>query len=290
MRQADGRGTRAEGVCEKGAPADERDDGQDALDAIGLVGTLGAVLSYVLVYAFRLGEAMRYRFDPSLITVSVNDFLTTLIPMAACVIYYALAFLLIRDLKGASRASRALGVSLPAPATTLLATLLCLLPVGLALPVSAVQSSMWVSLVIAAASALLVMGAIVRVTLRVSPLRWASGVLRRGGRSINRQPSRVGPALGVAFALVLGFFVFAGYTNQLDFSGSHSLVLRDTSDSEALAVLALFDGNRAVVRPAVPAGEQGAYQVDLSEPYRVVYVTDGYEVTSARGITVVDDT
>ena len=94
--------------------------------AIGLMGTLGAVFSYLLVYIFRLGEAMRYRFDPSLITVSINDFLTVLIPIAAFLVYLLAVSLAIRDLdqsaqrerrRAARRASHTRASEQPAPNT-----------------------------------------------------------------------------------------------------------------------------------------------------------------------------
>ena len=65
-------------------------------------------------------------------------------------------------------------------------------------------------------------------------------------------------------------------------------MLEDVASGQDYAVLALFDGNRAVVRSAAPADGSGAYEVDLSEPYRVVFVTDGFVVTTASGVGVTD--
>ena len=256
--------------------------------ALGTLGAVGAALSYLLVYVFRLGEAMRFRFDPSLITVSINDFLTVLIPTAACVTYFALVSLLVRDLGDESRAKRTVGVHLSRPKALAASLALTVLPICLALLIGSVQASMWVSLVIAALVATGALCLVMRHALHVSPIAWVSGVLSRGSRGLDRAPSRMGGVFGVAAVAMLALFLFAGYTNQLDLSGSHTLVLEDVASGQDYAVLALFDGNRAVVRSAAPADGSGAYEVDLSEPYRVVYVTDGYVVTTASGVGVTD--
>ena len=55
-------------------------------------------------------------------------------------------------------------------------------------------------------------------------------------------------------------------------------------------MLALFDGNRAVVRGAAPErseeGDDVSYVIDLSEPYHVVYLTDGYQVLEGATVEV----
>ena len=355
--------------------------------ALGLMGTLGAVFSYLLVYIFRLGEAMRYRFDPSLITVSINDFLTVLIPIAAFLVYLLAVSLVIRDLDQSAQRERrraanpashtraseqpapnapatqgilrpsvlsALAYALPhalvwvalttlcpdarIPASALLGVIqcvsvfwrigspardahakpvshpkalrlsptheelsfatisLCMLPLWLTLAISAVQSSAWLCFVAAALISLGILAALLGLALRISPLAWSYGVIRRGGRGLNDRPTKTAPVAGALLAAVLALFLLAGYTNQLDFTGSHSLVLADKEAGTDYAVLALFDGNRAVVRTATPtsanqpAADGGAdsatYAIDLSEPYQVVYLTDGYQVMQANGIVV----
>lgn len=355
--------------------------------ALGLIGTLGAVFSYLLVYIFRLGEAMRYRFDPSLITVSINDFLTVLIPIAACLAYLFAISLVIRDLDQSAQRERrraqrrsptpqptegplhaavlpilayalphalvwtALSAACPAacvPAAALLgvaqcATVfrrmgpassaraastpatsahtthatsatptppashpkelrlsptrgellfasvsLCMLPLWLTLAIGLVQSSTWLCLVAAALVSLGLLAALMRLGLHVSPLAWSCEVVRRGGRGLSDRPTKATPVAAGLLAAVLALFLLAGYTNQLDFTGSRSLVLADTQTGTDYAVLALFDGNRAVVRTATPTPDADSYAVDLSEPYHVVYLTDGYQVLQARSVQVDD--
>ena len=369
------------------ATSDNETEEDGLSQAIGLMGTLGAVFSYLLVYIFRLGEAMRYRFDPSLITVSINDFLTVLIPIAAFLVYLLAVSLVIRDLdqsaqrerrRAARRASHtraseqpapntpvtqgvlrssalsALAYALPhalawaalsalcpdarIPASALLGAIqcttvfwrigsparnahaksashpktlrlsptreelsfatisLCVLPLWLTLTISAVQSSAWLCFVAAALISLGILAALLGLALRVSPLAWSYEVVRRGGRGLNDRPTKTAPVVGALLAAVLALFLLAGYTNQLDFTGSHSLVLSNEEAGTDYAVLALFDGNRAVVRTATPtpANQSAAdgdavgetYAIDLSEPYQVVYLTDGYQVLQANGITV----
>ncbi len=371
---------------------DDDEDESGLADALGLIGTVGAVFSYLLVYAFRLGEAMRYGFDPSIITVSINDFLTVLIPIALCLVYLLAVSLLIRDLEqsargerkrrrvGSGSAARPRERALPAAATAVLyaapfaacavlsnggqapwfsaaaslcalvltvacfarmdrarpaqskatvdhpkhlricpsrpqqlfATLsLTLLPVWLTLLASGTQSSMWISLVIGALLALLTMCLVMRYVLHLSPVSWAYGIARRGTRGLVGTPVRTAPIIGGAFAAVLALFLLAGYTNQLDFTGSHTLLLEDPQSGTDYAVLALFDGNRAVVRtadPVTPAPADGAapasearegsaastpddvanttFSITMDEPYRVVYLTDGYDVLQAGGIEI----
>lgn len=383
------------GAEKHGAAVQQANDEDESglADALGLIGTVGAVFSYLLVYAFRLGEAMRYEFDPSIITVSINDFLTVLIPIALCLVYLLAVSLLIRDLEQSARGERkrrraGSGASarpreraLPAAATVLLyaapfaacavlsnggkapwfsaaaslcalaltvvcfarmdrarpaqrkatvdhpkrlricpsrpqqlfATLsLTLLPVWLTLLASGAQSSMWISLVIGALLALLTMCLVMRYVLHISPVSWAYGVARRGTRGLVGTPVRTLPVVGGALAAVLALFLLAGYTNQLDFTGSHTLLLEDPKTGTDYAVLALFDGNRAVVRTAEPvapapasdtasapdAPGEGAvvsipddtanttFSITMDEPYRVVYFTDGYDVLQAGGIEI----
>ena len=342
--------------------------------ALGLIGTLGAVFSYLLVYIFRLGEAMRYRFDPSLITVSINDFLTVLIPIAACLAYLFAVSLVIRDLDQSAQRERrraqrrssapqptegplhaavipvlayalphvlvwtALSIACPAACGPVAALLglaqcaavfrrmgpaasaraahgagappashpkelrlsptrgellfasvsLCMLPIWLTLVISLVQSSAWLCLVAAALLSLGVLAALLRLGLRISPLAWSCEVVRRGGRGLSDRPTKATPVAAGLLAAVLALFLLAGYTNQLDFTGSRSLVLADTQTGTDYAVLALFDGNRAVVRTATPTPDADSYAVDLSEPYHVVYLTDGYQVLQAHSVQVND--
>lgn len=337
--------------------------------ALGLVGTLGAVFSYLLVYIFRLGEAMRYRFDPSLITVSINDFLTVLIPIAACLVYLLAVSLITRDLGQSSRRERrrdeksgavreegvgrgalipvlaylaphalafaianatlpllfaplsaAIGVTQcflalrrvgrsahekraaavshpkllrinPSRGELLFSTVsLGCLPIWLTLAINELQSSMWVGIVIAALLSVAALATLMRAELHVSPMRWAYEIARRGTKGLSNEPARTAPAIAGVLAVVLGLFLLAGYTNQLDFSGSHSILLSDADSGEKYAVLALFDGNRAVVRGAVPErseeGDDVSYVIDLSEPYHVVYLTDGYQVLEGATVEV----
>lgn len=351
--------------------------------ALGLIGTLGAVFSYLLVYIFRLGEAMRYRFDPSLITVSINDFLTVLIPIAACLVYLFAISLAIRDLDQSAQRERrraqrrclpsqspegplhaavipvlayalphvlvwtALSIACPAACVPMAALLglaqcaavfrrmgpaasaraagtqavaraaratatppashpkelhlsptraellfasvsLCMLPIWLTLVISLVQSSAWLCLVAAALLSLGALAALLRLGLRISPLAWSCEVVRRGGRGLSDRPTKATPVAAGLLAAVLALFLLAGYTNQLDFTGSRSLVLADTQSGTDYAVLALFDGNRAVVRTATPTPDTSSYTVDLSEPYHVVYLTDGYQVLQAHSVQVND--
>lgn len=279
------------------------DDGMS--DLVGIASGVGAVLSYILVYAFRLGEAIRYRFDPSLITVSINNFLTVLIPFASCAAYLVLGALFLRDmrrkdsLRGRTAASRrtARSTHLGHVWLTMLAGGLVALPFLIALGVNRLQTSPWISLVIGAGISLGVLATLVRKQLGIAPLTWTRDVMRRGSRGASVNPVRGAIAVVVLCSALLALFLFSGYTNQLDFIGSHTLMLTDPQSGETYAVLALFDGNRAVVRDARPidAGaedpvredaseEESAYSVDLSEPYRVVYLTDGYNVSQASHI------
>ena len=340
--------------------------------ALGLVGTLGAVFSYLLVYIFRLGEAMHYRFDPSLITVSINDFLTVLIPIAACLVYLLAVSLITRDLGQSSRRERrrdkkngtvreegvgrgalipvltylaphavafaAASATLPtifAPLAAVIGIVQCCLafwrvgrnargkrtvtvshpkllrlnpsrgellfstvsfsclPIWLTLAINEVQSSMWVGIVIAALLSTAALATLMRTGLHVSPVRWAYEITRRGTKGLSNDPARTAPAIAGVLAVVLGLFLIAGYTNQLDFSGSHSILLSDASSGEKYAVLALFDGNRAVVRRASPSQSngpvaKGVYSIDLSQPYHVVYLTDGYQVLEGATVEVTE--
>lgn len=353
------------------------DDAEQSLsDILGIVGTAGAIFSYVLVYAFRLGEAIRYRFDPSLITVSVNDFLTVLIPFALCALYLVASLLLVRDLgrvmsaiprragglvrtrpdAGGRGASTMLGVlvalgyiaalaavgalsgaligarAIPAAlasgavastaigfaavrrvqarlnegdgasmardhggagALVYTACALSGLPFGLALLINQLQTSAWISLVIAAVAAAAIVCALARLELTASVFIWIVRLMRRGGRGAAANSPRAIFAVGVLAVSMLALFLFAGYSNELDFTGSHTLMLQDEGSGATYAVLALFDGNRAVVRDATPLPQSGiddgtAYAIDLSKPYRMVYITDGYAVTQASRLETRD--
>ena len=257
--------------------------------ALGTLGATGAALSYLLVYVFRLGEAIRFRFDPSLITVSINDFLTVLTPTATCLTYFVFASILMRDLGDEGRAKKVLGAQLSGPGAVVVGLVLSILPVGLTLLVGSVQTSIWVSLVVAALASMGILCLTLRHLLHVSPITWASGVFNRGSRRLGGAPSHMGAMLGAAALAMLLFFLVAGYTNQLDFSGSHTLVIESEESGEDYAVLALFDGNRAVTRIAEPTDAEGTFQVNLDDPYQVTYITDGYVVTTAHCIRVIDE-
>lgn len=328
---------------------------------LGMVGTAGVIMSYLLVYVFRLGESMRYEFDPSLITVSINDFLNVLIPILLCIIYAILVSLLVRDLaksskkawKGKNRVLNVVKSSLGIAACVVPLVLICapiqgrigtmiasvvsiaecvlsivipmrtddasgssgsndfpvckaahpkqlhlvpshfrvafiatsfiISPIMLALSLTMLQPSTWIAFVTSIAICTAVISMCVSVSWKLSPIEWVKYVLIRSDNKVSDSNANVVRIVIASIAIVFVLALSAGYTGVLDMTGSNGFILINRDTHDAVAVLALFDGNRAVMRDAKPDGH-GSYIIDMSEPYTSGYLTDGYDIIKTNDV------